>query len=95
MNHSTCLRVIAALLAGCCLGAAAFAAGTGEKAPAASKITLAFWHHYNAQSPENKTLNEVLIRAKRLWLRDCAYRPCEQSSLRGAALLAKEYLHKH
>ncbi len=40
-------------------------------------------------------LNDVLIRAKRLWLRDCAYRPCEQSSLRGAALLAKEYLHKH
>jgi sugar (pentulose or hexulose) kinase len=40
-------------------------------------------------------LNDALIQAKRLWLRDCAYRSCEQSSLRGAALLALEYLQRH
>lgn len=39
-------------------------------------------------------LNDALIQAKRLWLRDCAYRRCDQSSLRGAALLAREYLEK-
>ena len=39
-------------------------------------------------------LNDALIQAKRLWLRDCAYRRCDQSSLRGAALLAGEYLEK-
>ncbi|MBZ4647360.1 MAG: transporter substrate-binding protein [Clostridia bacterium] len=27
------------------------------------KVTISFWHHYNAQSPENKTLNEVIIPA--------------------------------
>lgn len=29
----------------------------GEK----EKVTINFWHHYNAQSPENKTLNEIII----------------------------------
>ena len=39
-------------------------------------------------------VNDALIRAKKLWLRDCAYRRCDQSSLRGAALLAGQYLAK-
>jgi len=34
-------------------------------------------------------VNEALIRAKRKWLRDCAYRHEEESSVKGAALLAR------
>jgi len=37
-------------------------------------------------------VSEALIRVKRKWMRDCSYISREQSSLRGAALLAKEYL---
>jgi sugar (pentulose or hexulose) kinase len=40
-------------------------------------------------------LSDALLQAKRRWLRDCAYRLCEQSSLRGAALLAGRYLAEH
>lgn len=40
-------------------------------------------------------LNDILIKAKQLWMRDCNYKRCDQSSLRGAALLAKKYLAEH
>ena len=33
---------------------------TAEKEPA-GEVTLNFWHHYSAQSPENETLTKVLI----------------------------------
>ena len=36
----------------------------GSEAYSKSKtVTISFWHHYNAQSPENKTLTTVLIPA--------------------------------
>lgn len=46
-------------------------AGCGKKAPEAKKeepkaeepVTITFWHAYNTDSPENKTLNEVVIPA--------------------------------
>lgn len=34
-----------------------------SQAPEAEVIEIDFWHHYNEQSPENQTLNEVLIPA--------------------------------
>lgn len=34
---------------------------TEEKSIKQKMITIQFWHHYNAQSPENKTLNETII----------------------------------
>lgn len=39
-------------------------------------------------------VNDALIQVKKKWMRNCNYLYREQSSLRGAALLAKEYLHK-
>lgn len=40
-------------------------------------------------------LNDALIRAKRKWMRECNYVYRDQSSLRGAALLAREYVEEH
>ncbi len=39
-------------------------------------------------------VNPVLLRAKEKWMRGCRYIPREQSSLRGAALLAAKYFEK-
>ncbi len=39
-------------------------------------------------------VNPALIRAKQRWMRDCEYRYREQSSLKGAALLAKKHLEE-
>ncbi|HBR29926.1 MAG TPA: hypothetical protein DD789_10885, partial [Firmicutes bacterium] len=30
---------------------------------AQEQVTISFWHHYNAQSPENEKLNSLLIPA--------------------------------
>ena len=38
--------------------------------------------------------NDLIIKAKQLWMRDCDFVYREQSSLRGAALLAKKYLEE-
>jgi xylulokinase len=35
---------------------------------------------------------DAVIRAKRKWMRDCAYIPEEESSMKGAAMLGKKYL---
>ncbi len=40
-------------------------------------------------------VTDALIRVKQKWMRNCSYLYREQSSLRGAALLAKEYLETH
>jgi sugar (pentulose or hexulose) kinase len=37
-------------------------------------------------------VNEAVIRAKQKWMRNCAYVPEEESSMKGAALLGKKYL---
>ena len=37
--------------------------GTAFGVSAQEQVTISFWHHYNAQSPENETLNKVLIPA--------------------------------
>ena len=39
------------------------ALGTAFGVSAQEQVTISFWHHYNAQSPENETLNKVLIPA--------------------------------
>jgi sugar (pentulose or hexulose) kinase len=36
--------------------------------------------------------SDAIIRAKRVWLRDCEYIPEEESSLKGAALLGRKFL---
>lgn len=36
-------------------------AQTGAQASDGEEITIDFWHHYSAQSPENETLMNVLI----------------------------------
>ncbi len=38
--------------------------------------------------------NDLTIQAKKLWMRDCNYVYRDQSSLRGAALLAKKYIEE-
>ena len=40
-------------------------------------------------------VNQALIRAKAKWMRNCKYRFESESSLKGAALLGKEYMRKH
>ena len=50
-------KILAALLVCMLLVPSALSLAEGEE------ITLNFWHHYNAQSPENETLMNVLIPA--------------------------------
>jgi len=49
-------------------------------------------HMKNAIHVTGGAATGAVIRAKRTWMRNCEYIPEEESSMKGAALLGKEFL---
>lgn len=82
-SETTRQELLAALVRGLCTYQRLHLEAIADKVPLSDEIVVT-----------GGAVNDSVVRAKKRWTRDCRYRYREQSSLEGAALLAREFLRE-